>query len=242
MRVRISPAVLPSGAPASSLRRQAGIAPVRLAPSLPFISGCGPRARPSDGVFACPRVFAGAGRSCCLRASRAGAARPASSFACSTLGNCLAVEVGKPARGSPRGLAGELLVERVMSAGLVDHNKAVAAVAVGEYPSRGPASRRANALPLSDCLEAVENGVADFPHVGSEPAAFLKFVAVGVARPVVRLAVVASPRASRNPFRGCAQSSLSLILKRPGSIARIVSRSTRNHATCKCLSPVSWSV
>ena len=82
-----------------------------------------------------------------------------------------AVEIAHALAHCRKRQAGQLLVERVMPARLVNDDEAIAAVAIGENEA-ALFERRLESLATVGALEAIENGGADLPHVGAEAAGF----------------------------------------------------------------------
>ena len=199
-------------------------------PSCPsgLISGCGPRcgavwpaSRPFPGPSARPPVLL----ACSCAAPLPGLHR----FRLFDARQLAAVEVGQPVARLRQRQAGELLIERVMPAGLIDHDKAVAPIAVREHQAL-TVERRLERLAAVRLLEAIQDGRADFPHVRSEAAAFLELVAVGGARPVVRLSVVAK-LAQGKILLDRPRQLFQVELEQAGIDALFASGSKRNHAT-----------
>ena len=97
------------------------------------------------------------------------------------------VEIAHPLAHRRQRQAGQLFVERMMPAGLVNDDKAIAAIAVRKHEAAF-VKRGLEPLAPVGMFEAVENGGADFPHIGAEAAGFFFLVAAGRLGPVFRLA------------------------------------------------------
>ena len=126
----------------------------------------------------------------------------------------LTVEVGQPFADRRQGQAGELFIQRMLPACLVDHDEAIAPVAVRQHQALG-LDRRLERLAAVRFLPAIQNPRADRFDVRFKTAGFLKFLAVGAARPVARLALAAQ-LAQRQFFFQRARKLLEVVFKHAG--------------------------